>query len=256
MRKLLFTLTFVFAISITYSQSTAMIAILLEDGKESEYLAIEKNWNIAAQAMVDAGMIAQWSVWKRTPREGDENWAQYYVFRRTTKAQDDNPQNFDNWKEVASKAFKGKSQRNIDKMLSFDDIFKDRRERQFKWVSATGWLGLEWEIGDKAYFHFMKQKNEDFVKYEDQLWKPIAQKEILDGYRKFWGLAEIIAKDEPTKALNTGHTHIAFNFMTKKQNQPAMEIPEDFLTQKAWEGLTNSREMLPAEELTLIYTTL
>ena len=43
MKKLLFTLTFVFAISIAYSQSTAMIAILLEDGKESEYLAIEKN---------------------------------------------------------------------------------------------------------------------------------------------------------------------------------------------------------------------
>ena len=256
MKKLLFTLTFVFAISIAYSQSTAMIAILLEDGKESEYLAIEKNSNIAAQAMVDAGMIAQWSVWKRTPREGDENWAQYYVFRRTTKAQDNNPQNFDNWKEVRNKAFKGKSHRAIDKMLSTNGMFKDRRERQFKWVSTTGWLGLEWEIGDKAYFHFMKQKNKDFVKYEDQLWKPVAQKEILDGYRKFWGLAEIIAKDESTEALNTGHTHIAFNFMTKKQNKPAPEIPEDFLSQKAWEGLTNSREMLPAEELTLIYTTL
>jgi len=256
MKKLIFTTTLFLAISIAYSQSTAMIAILLEDGKESEYLAIEKNWNIAAQAMVDAGMIAQWSVWKRTPREGDENWAQYYVFRRTTKAQDNDPQNFDNWKKVASKIFKGKSQKVIDKMLSFDGIFKDRRERQFKWVSATGWLGLEWEIGDKAYFHFMKQKNEDFVKYEDQLWKPIAQQEILDGYRKFWGLGEIISKDEPTKALNTGHTHIAFNFMTKKQNKPAMETPEDFLTQKAWEGLSDSREMLPAEELTLIYTSL
>ena len=70
MKKLIFTTILFLAISIAYSQSTAMIAILLEDGKESEYLAIEKNWNIAAQAMVDAGMIAQWSVWKRTPREG------------------------------------------------------------------------------------------------------------------------------------------------------------------------------------------
>ena len=178
------------------------------------------------------------------------------MFRRTTKAQDDNPQNLDNWKKVVYKAFKGKSKKSIDKMLSYDGLFQDRRERQYKWVSATGWLGLEWEIGDKGYFHFMKQKNDDFVNYENQLWKPIAQKEILDGYRKFWGLAEIITKDEPTKALDTGHTHIAFNFMTKKQNKPAMEVSEDFLTQKAWEGLSNSREMLPAEELTLIYTTL
>ena len=55
---------------LSFGQSTAMIAVVLEDGKESEYLATEKNWNIAAQAMVDAGMIAQWSVWKRTPRKG------------------------------------------------------------------------------------------------------------------------------------------------------------------------------------------
>jgi hypothetical protein len=255
MEKIIFTTTLFLALSITYSQSTAMIAIVLEEGKESQYLDQEKNWNIASQALVDAGIIAQWSVWKRTARKGDENWAHYYVFRRTTADQDSNPQNWDNFQDIIYKAFNGKSKKKIDKMLSMEGLFKDRRERQFKWVSATGWLGLEWEIGDKAYFHFMKQKNDDFVKYEDQLWKPIAQQEILDGYRKFWGLGKIISKDEPTKALNTGHTHIAFNFMTKKQNKPAMEIPEDFLTQKAWEGLSNSREMLPAEELTLIYTT-
>ena len=32
-------------------------------------------------------------------------------------------------------------------------------------------------------------------------------------------------------------------------------IEDEFLRQKAIEGLQNSREMLPAEELTLIYTT-
>jgi hypothetical protein len=29
---------------------------------------------------------------------------------------------------------------------------------------------------------------------------------------------------------------------------------EDFLSAKSWEGLLNSREMLPAEELTLVYS--
>ena len=64
---------------------------------------------------------------------------------------------------MGTAAFKGKSQKKIDKMLSFDGIFKDRRERQYKWVSATGWRGLEWEIGDKGYFHFMKKNNDDFL---------------------------------------------------------------------------------------------
>ena len=60
MKKLIITTTFFLVFSISYSQSTAMIAILLKDGKESEYLEKEKNMNIAAQAMVDAGLIAQW----------------------------------------------------------------------------------------------------------------------------------------------------------------------------------------------------
>ena len=253
--KTLLSIVFCFFSVISFSQSTAMIALVLEEGKEDEYLSKEKNWNVAAQALVDADIIAQWSVWKRTRRENDENWAHYYVFRRTTAEQDANPNNWDNWKSVVNKAFKGKSKKKINKMLSFDGIFKDRRERQFKWVSSTGWLGLEWEIGDKGYFHFMTEKNPDFVSYEDNLWKPVAQKQILDGYRKFWGLAEIISKDDPTKKLNAGHTHIAFNFMTNKKNMPSTDLAEDFLTKKAWEGLQSSRKMLPAEELTLIYST-
>ena len=120
---------------LSYSQSTAMIAVVLEDGKESQYLAKEKNWNIAAQALVDAGIIAQWSVWKRTRREGDENWAQYYIFRRTTADQDAMTTNYDKLWDVIYPKFKGKSKKQIRRMLGFDGIFKDRRERQYKWVS-------------------------------------------------------------------------------------------------------------------------
>ena len=57
MKKLLFTVTLMFASFIAFSQSTAMIALVLEEGKESEYLAKEKKWNIAAQAMVDASVV-------------------------------------------------------------------------------------------------------------------------------------------------------------------------------------------------------
>ena len=240
---------------LSFGQSTAMISLVLNDGKETEYLSKEKNWNVAAQAMVDAGMIAQWSVWKRTLREGNNDRAHYYVFRRTTAEQDANSKNYDNLWDVIYKAFSGKSKKEVNKMLEFKGVFKDRRERQFKWVSATGWLGLEWEIGDKCNFHFMTQKNGDFVNYEDQLWKPVAQKQILDGFRKFWGLGEIISKDEAATKLNTGFTHIAFNFMTGKKGYNTSDIEDDFLTNKAWEGLEKSREMLPAEELTLIYST-
>ena len=56
--------------------------------------------------------------------------------------------------------------------------------------------------------------------------------------------------------MKTGFTYIAFNFMTDKKGENTLDIGDDFLTRKSWEGLQNSREMLPSEELTLLYTTL
>ena len=41
-------LSFLFICSMTYAQSTAMIAILLEDGKEAQYLAQEKGQPLVA----------------------------------------------------------------------------------------------------------------------------------------------------------------------------------------------------------------
>ena len=256
MKNLIFVVILFTSIFI-HAQTTVMIAVVLEDGKENEYLQYEKNWNKVADQMVKDNLIAQWSVWKRTPRDGDENWAQYYVFRRTTKEQDENLDT-NAWKKSTKTAFKGKSQKTIDKLLSSSGIVKENRSRTYKWVSGTGWRGLEWEIGDKGYFHFMKQNNDDFEDYERSVWKPIAQQQILDGYRKFWGLAKIISKNDYTKKLESGFTHIAFNFLTKKEMPQGTVyniIEDEFLRKKAFEGLQASREILPSEELTLVYST-
>jgi hypothetical protein len=230
-----------------------MLAMLLEDGKEESYLKLEENWQKVNEALVADGYITQWSVWKRTPRANDEGWAQYFVMIRRNAKQDKMDQN--NWEKAAAKAFKGKSKKAINRMLSNEGIVKEMRSRTYKVVSSTGWRGLEWEIGDKAYFHYMTQKNEDFVAYETAVWKPIAQQQILDGYIKYWGLSELIGSNDVTKALESTSTHIAFNFPTKKENNTEFKPAEDFLGKKAWNALLDSREMLPAEELTLIYST-
>ena len=82
MKKLLFALTFIIGLN-SYGQSTVMLAMALEDGKEDAYLKMEKNWQTLNEAAVDKGIITQWSVWKRTPREGDEGWAEYFVMIRS-----------------------------------------------------------------------------------------------------------------------------------------------------------------------------
>ena len=252
MKKIVFVIAF-FLATFSYAQSTTMLAKLLEDGKEESYLKLEENWQKVNEALVADGYITQWSVWKRTPRANDEGWAQYFVMIRRNAKQDKMDQN--NWEKAAAKAFKGKSKKAINRMLSNEGIVKEMRSRTYKVVSSTGWRGLEWEIGDKAYFHYMTQKNEDFVAYETAVWKPIAQQQILDGYIKYWGLSELIGSNDVTKALESTSTHIAFNFPTKKENNTEFKPAEDFLGKKAWNALLDSREMLPAEELTLIYST-
>ena len=174
------------------------------------------------------------------------------MIRRNAK-QDKMDQN--NWEEVAKKVFKGKSKKAINKMLSNEGIVKEMRSRTYKVVTTTGWRGLEWEIGDKSSFHYMTQKNADFIAYETAVWKPIAQQQILDGYIKYWGVSELIGSNDVTKALESTATHIAFNFPTKNENTTELKLADDFLGQKAWSALLDSREMLPAEELTLIYST-
>lgn len=252
MKKIVFVIAF-FLATFSYAQSTTMLAMLLEDGKEESYLKLEENWQKVNEALVADGYITQWSVWKRTPRTNDEGWAQYFVMIRRNAKQDKMDKN--NWEKAAAKAFKGKSKKAINRMLSNEGIVKEMRSRTYKVVSSTGWRGLEWEIGDKAYFHYMTQKNEDFVAYETAVWKPIAQQQILDGYIKYWGLSELIGSNDATKALESTSTHIAFNFPTKKENTTEFKPAEDFLGKKAWNALLDSREMLPAEELTLIYST-
>ncbi len=249
-KHILFFLLLIGILSVQGQQTHMMRAYVLEKGKESAYLEMEKNWQIASQVMVDKGFFVQWSVWKRTPRKGDENWAHYYVFSRWTSDQDPKVKDIP-WEDIYN-AFKGKNKKVVDKMLSSDGIIKEIRQMTYKGVASTGWLGLEWEIGDKAYFHYMTEKNKDFVDYENLLWKPVAQQQILDGYRKFWGLFEITEKNEAVKDID--FTHLAFNFFTSKENN--QQLPEqDFLSRKLWEGLENSRDILPAEELTLVYST-
>ena len=71
-------LTFLMFVTLnTFSQSSTWIPIVIEDGKDMEYLAFEKNWMSINKALIDAGYRTGWSVWKRTPKEGDDGWAQY-----------------------------------------------------------------------------------------------------------------------------------------------------------------------------------
>ena len=71
---------------------------------------------------------------------------------------------------------------------------------------------------------------------------PLLKNKYLTVLENFGIRRDYIKKE--AKKLNTGFTHIAFNFMTEKN---IFEVEDDF---EKGLVLQNSREMLPAEELT------
>ena len=247
MKNLLLTFL-VFATLTTYSQSSTWIPVVIEEGKDMEYLAFEKNWMSINEALIDAGYRTGWSVWKRTPKEGDEGWAQYYV---VVGNNDEKQLSQDEWGPFMQKAL-GKSQRAISKMMNGSGIIAEARPLQISWVGGTVYAGESIKPGDKMYFHYMIKKNENFEKFELDVWKPFADEQIVEGIRKFWGLAEITSKSEnfPGDA-----THIAFNIMngdTFAQTQnSATEF--NFSTIQLFGLMQESREIYDAEELTCVY---
>ena len=51
MKKTVFIISF-FLATFSYAQSTTMLAMLLEDGKEGSYLKLEENWQKVNEALV------------------------------------------------------------------------------------------------------------------------------------------------------------------------------------------------------------
>ena len=77
MKNLLLTLAIVFSYSIN-AQYAVMSAVDLADGGEEDYLALEEFFAEINKEAVKQGLQSGQSVWKRTPKEGDQDSAPEY----------------------------------------------------------------------------------------------------------------------------------------------------------------------------------
>ena len=79
MKKILLILTVLFSFSV--NAQTVMWAVDLNDGAEDDYLKLEQFYSEIHKEGLKQGLRSGWSVWKRTPKEGDEaNAAEYIIF--------------------------------------------------------------------------------------------------------------------------------------------------------------------------------
>ena len=251
MKNLFLTLTLLFSISLS-AQYAVMSAVDLNEGGEQEYLALEEFFSAINKEAVKQGLQTGQYVYKRTPKEGDEaNAPEYFIFN--TYSSMEQMQQGINWQELALKVYKGKmSKRAITRMLdnSRYNAEKERRSYVFKVVDATIRAGGALKVGDKGTINLMNKKSDDFEKYESEVWKPVAEKNILLGNLRHWVLVEAIDRSENAY---DGWTHMVWNL--RVENPGKWEGPSGFKWDKLWEGIESSRDMTDATELTCVYST-
>ena len=153
---------------------------------------------------------------------------------------------------IAQKVYKGKmSRRAIARMFdnSAYDAEKERRVYRLKAVDLTVRAGGKIKKGDKATINLMNKKSDDFESYESEVWKPVAEKNILKGNLRQWILAEAVDRSENAYE---GWTHMAWNL--RAENPGEWYCPSGFKWDKLWEGIESARDMADAVELTCVFS--
>ena len=230
MKKILLLLTVLFSFSV--NAQTVMWAIDLKDGAEDDYLKLEEFYSEIHKEGLKQGLRSGWSVWKRTPQEGDEaNQAEYVIFDNFSSTEQMEGNGTSN-EELAQIAYKGKmSKRAITKMLETTGSYsRERRTYVLEAVDYTILSGGNIKPGDKATINLMTKKTDDFESYESEIWKPIAEKNIMKGSLRQWVLANL-------------------------RGNPDIEGQElsGFIWEKLWEGIESSRDMQDANEFTCVF---
>jgi hypothetical protein len=254
MKKLLLLITLAFTIT-SAAQYTIVSAVDVKDGMEDQYLALEAFFGPVHDLAIEKGMLNFQGVFKVVQTSDDrENVADYFIISGfSSKEQLDAylSTSAETNMSLAKEAHKGKmSRRSIQRMLDqTGSESKERRTYQIKGVAATILAGGDIKKGDKMSVNFMNKKTDDFENFETQVWKPVAEKNILAGNLRQWILVEAIGRSENAYS---GWTHLVFNVQAENPGDPVMM--SGFKWDKLWEGIESSRDMSEADELVCVYS--
>lgn len=248
--KKLFVLFTLLSVSFLQAQVFNSEFVVLNDGAEQDYLAIEEFYQAVNQELVAQGKKLGWSVWKmHRPAKAEEMAPHYVIFNvYANEAQRDAKVDYD---AIVQKVWKGKmSKSKIKKMQTAWAVpRKQTRIYRQQVVDQIPLIGGAFQPGDEIYFNIMTQKNEDYEQYESEVWKPIVAQRVINMQHRWWVLSKVLDRSEDAYK---GFTHVTWN--SRVANAPELELPNDFKSQKLFEAMSASREMGPEQKATLVYS--
>lgn len=239
-----------FCVSFVQAQVFNSEFVVLKEGAEQEYLAIEKFYQEVNKELVAQGKKLGWSVWKMDlPEDAPEMAPNYVIFNAyVNEEQRDAKIDYD---AIVQKVWKGKMSKSKIKRMQTEWRAPRKQTRIYRQavVDQIPLIGGAFKPGDEIYFNIMNQKNDDYEQYESEVWKPIVAERVINMQHRWWVLSKILDRSEDAKE---GFTHVTWN--ARVDNAPDLELPKDFKAQKLFEAMSASREMGPEQKATLVYS--
>ena len=210
MNKLIFSITALFLINLSFSQAVTMSEITLNDGVENDYIKFEKMWSNVHEYIQKKGEKSGWFLFKVIPTEkgtqwppnSSTPWCDYVIFNiyNDDKQLDgdwglgNTPQEFE--ASVRKANYKKMRRSEISRLLNLANTFKKKSTNYtLKGVDSTIDIG-PMQIGDKATVLGIEKLNDDYEMYESKFFKKYHNKQITDGQRLAWYFNKITERSE------------------------------------------------------------
>ena len=264
MKKIIYTII-VALISINLSaQYFTMDFFVLNDGTESDYLKLEQVWKEYQMDAVEKGEKLGWMVFKVNKRNGEplENTSYVVVNDYKSKEQFENQGknwSWANFNSIVRSRLKGKMSSSTIRRVLAKNVKKETYSMQGFVRDGTPWVGGDIKKGDILSWGAAKALNEDYIKFEKEVWKPIAMRSVMSGDQYAWYITEITQKNELVqKNQSVDFTHMYFNYFKEEPapvNESDVMNQMDFKTQKLMELLNKSCERGPGYTASLVMST-
>ena len=255
MKKYILSTLFVLSISISFSQLITHTSVRVDDSERESYLELEEFWSKIHEQAIKDEYSDGWMLWEFTYKDAEEakgkpdflimNFHKDSVQRQKGYSID--------IKEYARKIHSNLSKRNFEKKWNLPR--GERNNYRLIRLDNTNWISTL-EKGNEIYLNVFKALNDDYESYEMEYFKKMAEKQIVNGTRKWWEFNKILSSNINTEtSLDGSQTHVTIDMPGRtptEEERKDMWENRSFIDKMMQKNGSASREFVQRYNLKLV----
>ena len=252
MKKIITLFLTIFISFISFAQQLISHTSVRVDEKDRQgYLELESFWSTIQEHAIKDGLMDRWMIWEFLQNEGEDSKGNpdFLIMNIYKDSLQKSKASKINWNDYAKKVYKGKlSKSKFEKKLNL--TFGKRNYYELERLDNTYWHG-ELKAGMEINMHAFKALNEDYEDYEMKFFKKMHEKDILNGFRKWWEFNRVISSNVTTESSTGGNpTHSTIGMSGRERSQ---EEIDEFWNNLTFEDRMMIKNGLASRELMKVY---